>query len=351
MAHLNGIHVEHTNQSNLNRFLRNINTLDIFRKSVDLINRHCSDPILILDDTVLQRSGKHIQGSGWVYNHSEGKTVWGMSLVSAAISGNEGIFPLNLDFRPSDSGAHESSRIPSKIVMQMGVIKRAITAGLIFSTVVFDSWYFASGLVRFLEREERDWITEAKGNRLILVDGEWIRISDYARSLDPGRMKCITIGGKQYFTRSIITRMKKIGEVRIVVSRGIDSEKFVTNRIDWKPKEIVEMYLRRWDIETMHRELKQDGLGSIYQRMFAGLLGTAKLSLLGDLLLEISAMRTLESQLKIGERTPDLRFRSMALRLIADLFKALENKGYRLLDIILESIRKPYTSTIVRSGG
>ena len=42
VAHLNGISAEHTNQSNLNRFLMNIDTLDIFRKSVDLINRYCT---------------------------------------------------------------------------------------------------------------------------------------------------------------------------------------------------------------------------------------------------------------------------------------------------------------------
>ena len=34
VAHLNGIFMEHTNQSNLNRFLRNIPVLEIFRKSV-----------------------------------------------------------------------------------------------------------------------------------------------------------------------------------------------------------------------------------------------------------------------------------------------------------------------------
>ena len=54
VAHLNGISVENTNQSNLNRFLMNINTLDMFHKSVELINRHCTDPVLVLDDTVLQ---------------------------------------------------------------------------------------------------------------------------------------------------------------------------------------------------------------------------------------------------------------------------------------------------------
>ncbi|EQD75647.1 hypothetical protein B1A_03873, partial [mine drainage metagenome] len=42
VAHLNGIFVEHTNQSNLNRY--------------------SSDPVLVLDDTILPRKGKHIEG-------------------------------------------------------------------------------------------------------------------------------------------------------------------------------------------------------------------------------------------------------------------------------------------------
>ena len=69
------------------------------------------------------------------------------------------------------------------------------------------------------------------------------------------------------------------------------------------------------------------------------------------LLLEISAMISLETRLKIGKGTPGLRFRSMSLGLLQDLFVALENKGSRLLDAILESIVKPYTSTIGVMGG
>ena len=355
VAHLNGISVQHGNQSNLNRFLRSIDTLEIFRKSVDLVNRYCTDPVLVLDDTILQRSGKHIEGAGWVYDHSEGKTVWGMSLITAAISGNEGIFPLNVDIKGigEERGDGEKNAYDlSKIVMQIAVIKRAITAGLNFSMVLFDSWYFASGLIGFLEKEGKDWISEAKSNRLILLDGKWIQLQEYAKSLDLREMKCYTIGGKQYFTKSIITKMKRIGDVRIVISRGIDSEKFfVTNRMDMKPKRIMEMYLRRWDIEVMHREVKQDGLGRIFQRVFAGLVGSAKLSLLGELLLEISALKSRESWLKMNKKTPGMRFRSMALWFLKNLFIALENKGQRLLDMIMESIRRPYNSTVAITGG
>ena len=66
VAHLNGIFMEHTNQSSLNRFLRNIPVLEIFRKSVDLINRYSSDSLMVIDDTILENNGRHIDGSSWI---------------------------------------------------------------------------------------------------------------------------------------------------------------------------------------------------------------------------------------------------------------------------------------------
>ncbi|MCL4480363.1 MAG: hypothetical protein M1113_02620 [Candidatus Thermoplasmatota archaeon] len=40
VAHLYGIFVSHTNQSNLNRFIRNTQILEVFRKSVSLISSY-----------------------------------------------------------------------------------------------------------------------------------------------------------------------------------------------------------------------------------------------------------------------------------------------------------------------
>jgi hypothetical protein len=57
-------------------------------------------------------------------------------------------------------------------------------------------------------------------------------------------------------------------------------------------------------------------------------------------------MISLETRLKIGKGIPGLRYRFMGLRLLQDLFVALENMGSKLLEAILESNWKPYTSTI-----
>ena len=213
--------------------------------------------------------------------------------------------------------------------------------------MVLDSWYFSSRLVRFLERERKDWITEAKSNGKILVDGKWTRLRDYAASLSLRNMAAYGIDDSTYFMTSITAEMKNAGKVQVIISIGRNSEKFfVTSRIDWKPKKVIELYLRRWDIEVFHRELKQDGLRHLYQRTHESLLGTAKLSPLGELLLEISAIRSLESQLKIGKGTPGMRFRSMALGILVDLFRAMGKGGKEFLGALLASIGKLYRSTM-----
>ena len=57
-----------------------------------------------------------------------------------------------------------------------------------------------------------------------LVAGKWIGIVEYEESASPGNMVC--------FTEIIVATIKKIGGVRIVVSRDMEGKKFfVTNLI------------------------------------------------------------------------------------------------------------------------
>lgn len=98
---------------------------------------------------------------------------------------------------------------------------------------------------------------------------------------------------------------------------------------------------RTFFMTSIHREIKQDRFRTIFQRLFAGIVSTTKVSLLGNLLFKISALLSLGTQLRMGKGTPALRFRSMAFRLLQDLFKALDDKGSRLQDAILKSIRLP----------
>ena len=95
--------------------------------------------------------------------------------------------------------------------------------------------------------------------------------------------------------KAITTKMKNAGIAKVIVSRGINSLKFFVTDSPWKLKTLIRKYLRRWDIEVFHEKLKQDRLKHPYQRQHATLPGTAKMSPLGELLLEISAINSTEN--------------------------------------------------------
>ena len=54
---------------------------------------------MVIDDTILERNGRHIEGSDWLFDLTRGKSVLGMQYVTAVMSGNAGIFSLNLDLK------------------------------------------------------------------------------------------------------------------------------------------------------------------------------------------------------------------------------------------------------------
>ena len=110
-------------------------------------------------------------------------------------------------------------------------------------------------------------------------------------------------------------------------------------RIDMLKAKKSDAVKRRDEITALRqREIKQDGLRKTFQRVFADLPQSAKLSLSGEFLLETYTFRSMGTQPKLGEGTLGLRHRSMALRCLNDLFVAPESRGGKLMDAVIESI-------------
>ncbi len=96
IAHLNSTIFDHVNQSNMNRFLSShIDTEVMFKDTIDLINTIEKDGILAIDDTIVEKTGKNIEGAGWIFDHSKGKSVWGIQFVTSVLSGDYGTYPVS----------------------------------------------------------------------------------------------------------------------------------------------------------------------------------------------------------------------------------------------------------------
>jgi hypothetical protein len=353
IAHLNSLTLDHVNQSNMNRFLSaRIDEDLVFRTNIKLINAIEREGILAIDDTIMEKTGLKIEAADWIYDHTQGKSVWGIQVATSVFSGKYGIYPISAEIyqgREKLEREGNKERYRTKIEMQIGSIGRCISAGLHFSVVTGDIWYFTRDMVKFLGENRKDWVFQSKGNRNIRIGRRWTTLD----SLDLGyhESTMLTISGNNYSVWERVGKMKGIGQVKVIVSEGINGRRYyVTNRKDWKAKGILETYLRRWDIEVMHRDLKQDGLGYIFLRKLCKTELYLCLMVSGRVLLEITSIRSLNDypglQDSVGKRK-----RWISFEFLKSLLRGFAAYGYRFIQALKSSMTNPYRSTKGILGG
>ena len=347
IAHLNSIMSDHVNQSNINRFLASkFDKEAIFRRNIDLINSIENDGVLAIDDTIVEKTGRHIEGAGWIFDHSIGKNVFGMQLATCTLSGEYGFYPISagiyrrLEYLEVEEKGEEYM---TKIDMQIQTIGKCISAGLNFHTVVGDIWYFTKDMARFLSSKNLNWVFQSKGNRKIKIKGRWTTLDLVPLSYpDSATMK---ISGNTYSTWEIYGKMPGIGSVKVIISEGINGKRYyVTNCTKWKAKRILGTYLQRWDIETMHRDLKQDGLGHIFLRKLCKTDLYLRLIVTGRVLLEIASIKSLCKYPGLNNSV-EKRKRWISFELLKSMAKTIRRFGNRFMDALEASITNPYRSS------
>lgn len=105
-----------------------------------------------INDTIVEKTGKHMEGASWIFDHSVGKNVFGMQLATCTFSGKYGFYPISADiYRRLESLEKEKKEEEyiTKIEMQIQTIGKCISAGLNFHTVVGDIWYFTKDINSF----------------------------------------------------------------------------------------------------------------------------------------------------------------------------------------------------------
>ena len=195
IAHMNGLFVYHTNQSNLNRFIQKSkwDLEEMNRIKINLINRmEGEEGVLILANYIIKKYGKNMYGVDYHFDHSEGKSVWGLQIADCVLSG-KGIYPLlSTIYVRKDS--RWDKKFKTKIEIQMEHLTQLCEMGLNFLCVVADTWYFNKDLTAHIEKMGKDWVAECKSNRLVLSKGKWIPLSEFANKINEEKFRVVEIG-------------------------------------------------------------------------------------------------------------------------------------------------------------
>jgi hypothetical protein len=125
--------------------------------------------------------------------------------------------------------------------------------------VAFDSWFFCRQITEAAEAKGYDWVTQAESNRIVHYKGQRLNVTQLAESLPEKRFKTVKVKGEAFMLCGVQVWMPKAGNVRLVVSKAEDGFHFyVSNRLDWSSRQVVEAYKVRQTIEVFYRDAKQN---------------------------------------------------------------------------------------------
>ena len=268
---LNGRH-----QSSLNRFLTrhrwNVRRLNALRLQQALSQR--KGGVLIVDDTIIEKSGGHMDGVGFLFDHCKGKNVRCHDIVSTFYHNVNLHVPLYLTpYVKKEHATDMDIWFKTKIQLALDLLRKSLMQ-ISPDVVVFDAWYMSKELVDFVSSRGLLWVSSAKGNRLIRVDDTWISVNAFAERLSKRAFKRInTMVDEQRFKwiyESTVV-MKNIGLVKLVILRVRRNSKtytfLVSNGGDVEGLQVLEYYKKRWSIEVFYRDCKQHlGMGEYQVR-------------------------------------------------------------------------------------
>ena len=277
---INRCFVDAGDQSALNRFLTaspwSLQRLEAQR--LTLVRENLPVPegstgFFILDDTINKKTGLHMEEAGYHYDSSEGRAVWGHDLVTTHYVNGNVEFPLHLDlYVKKETCLKEGRTFKTKVQLACEQIEAFTPPAGTRTIVVFDCWFFRRQIVEAARAKDWDWVTKAESNRIVCHEGQRTNVTQIAETLPEKCFKTVKVKGEAFTLCGLETWMPKLGNIKMVISKAKDVFHFyVTNRLDWSDRQVVEAYKVRQTIDVFYRDVKQNlGLEEYQMRMGRG---------------------------------------------------------------------------------
>lgn len=225
---------------------------------------------LIIDDTQTLKRAKKMDGVGRLYHHSTGKYDNGHTIVKAALWYCGVTIPWGswLYLKKEHVAKLDRPFVKLTQLAACAIHNADLPRGLDI-TVLFDAFYLCPVVVDACESRRWHFISVGKGNRNFTIGGAKRRLDCYGRNVIRRSGRWCNIQGLRksgtYRLAERVGHLSKLGEVKIVFSRRRNEKKtmaLVTDDLGASMKTIVADYLKRWAIELLIKDEKQQlGLG------------------------------------------------------------------------------------------
>jgi len=245
---------------------------------------------LIIDDTLVQKSGKKIPGCSWYKDHAQNMAnVFGHPWVLSALLYKDFLLPLWAKLYHS-KGTKGCGRFQTKITLAKGVIRALRLPIPCKLYILADSWYWAKELAQVCRKHGYHMISQLKSSSVLWMDGKKIKVTTLSTLGSAYREVSVFLYGKNktFQIARFVGTIKGLGKVAVVVvkEKRKKTSYLVSTNLHLSALDIVRYYAKRWKIEQMIKDLKQRlGLGDYQVRNLQAIQRHVALSLLSYTLL------------------------------------------------------------------
>lgn len=274
--------IDRIDQSNLNRFMHShrVDDESIQSRMMELVWRDAmkvrssSRPtvLLLMDDSLIQKFAKHMEGTGYLFSPKDGKSILCHDIVTSFMIIDGSGYPVDVRlYVREDSCTEEGIEFKTRIELACELIRTFKVPDGLDVIVLFDSWYLCREVVDAVHARGWHYVSEAKSNRKVVLDGEETRIDELPLLLTYMFRDC-AVEEKLYSSMKTKVRMRGLGDVNLVMKiniyqKGPDEMHFILSDIDMDVMGVILTYDERHRIDEFYRDSKQTlGLGEYMVR-------------------------------------------------------------------------------------
>ena len=245
---------------------------------------------LIVDDSLVKKTGKKIPGCAWHKDHAQNMAnVFGHQWVLSALLFKDFLLPLWAKLYHT-KGTRGCGPFQTKITLAKNIIKALTLPIPCKFYVLADSWYWAKTLVLVCRKCGYHMISQLKSNSVLWIRGKKMNVKSLLGRVSSYREISLFVYGKTKTLRiaRFIGDIKGVGKVALVVVKEKRKKPIylVCTNIHLPAIDIIKYYAKRWKIEQMIKDLKQRlGLGDYQVRDLLAIQRHVALVLLSDFVL------------------------------------------------------------------
>lgn len=222
------------------------------------------DGVLVIDDTIEEKPyTDESKLVCWHYDHSKGRSVKGLNLISALYQSGEVSVPVAFELVKKDGWVFDGKKgkwrrksLKTKNELYRGMLSTCRSNRLKFRYVLSDVWYSASENMDHIKRKlEKEFIMPLKSNRKVALSSTDKQRGLYERvallKLEPNTTRKVyleQVGFPLLLTKQVFKNEDGTEGVLYLVSSDLtlDYERMTT------------IYQRRWKAEEYHKSLKSN---------------------------------------------------------------------------------------------